>query len=99
MLAQLLLKGFLPRHETEPQAVIDHSELTAGKLGCAHKMPHDIIAGDCWLPRPPAFGQILGDLPMILVDPLDMARTAQGFKPADVGFDEGLGITPKAINP
>jgi hypothetical protein len=56
MLAQLLLKCFLPWHETEAQAVVNHSELTAGKLGCAHKLPHDIIAGNCRFPRPPTFG-------------------------------------------
>jgi hypothetical protein len=43
-----------------------------------------------------AFGQILGDLPMALVEPLDMTCTPQSFEPADVGFNKGFGITAKA---
>ena len=32
---------------------------------------------------------------MILVDPLDMARTAQSFEPADVGFNKGARVAAR----
>jgi hypothetical protein len=34
----------------------------------------------------------LGNLPAIVIDPLDMAGLAQGFQPSDMEADEGLGI-------
>ena len=36
---------------------------------------------------------------MILVDPLNMTRTAQSFEPADVGFNKCFVIPAKAVNP
>ena len=88
MFAQLLLKGFLPRHETEAQAVIDHSELTAGKLGCATKQAHDVIAGNCWFPRPSTFGgkRLASAFKVALIELLDKV-----FGRADAAIVEIMG--------
>lgn len=93
MLAQLLLKGFLPRHETEAQAPIlrkalNHSEFAAGKLGCAHYVAHDVIAWDCWFPRPPTFGgkHLAGASKVALIELLD-----QVFGRTDAAIVEVVG--------
>src|SRR5260370_31994826 len=56
----------------------------------------------CTVPRQivglAALGEVGRDAPVIRVDPLGMARPAQGLQPADMGADECLGIAADAVD-
>jgi hypothetical protein len=50
------------------------------------------IAAPAKVMRLSAFNDVLGDLPMISIDPFDMASPAQGFQTTDMRADEGFGV-------
>lgn len=54
--------------------------------------------GSCLVIGLAALGEVPGDAPVILVDPLDEARAAQRLQPADVRADECLGIAAGALH-
>jgi hypothetical protein len=39
-----------------------------------------------------AFNDVLGDFPMIGIDPFDLTSPAQGLQATDMGADEGFGV-------
>src|ERR1019366_6198373 len=56
VLADALVENWLPRHEPEADAIIDHAEATARALGRADKLAADIFAGLGSGECQPAFG-------------------------------------------
>src|SRR5258708_35112934 len=55
MATELLLQRWRPRHQTEPEAVIDHGEATGGEVEASCVSSGHMLAGGRWLVWHPAF--------------------------------------------